>query len=83
LIVKYNVDVWLEEHEIDYLWLHDGEICCCLAIAMCWSVWHYRTWSRWHLWFPILHGGRNYFDWFAMLKSHMVMISYICTCMCL
>jgi hypothetical protein len=26
----------------------------------------------------ILHGGRNYFDWFAMLKSHMVMISYIC-----
>jgi hypothetical protein len=42
---------------------------------MCWSVWHYRTCSRWHLWFSILHGGRNYFDWFAMLKSHMVMIS--------
>jgi hypothetical protein len=70
LIVKYNVVdlsgqyMYLEEHEIDYLWLDDGEICCCLAmqnVAMCWSVWHYRTWSRWHLWLPIFTLGQELF----------------------
>jgi hypothetical protein len=28
--------------------------------------------------FQYLHWGRNYFDWFAMLKSHRV--SYVPTC---
>ena len=31
---------------------------------MCWSVWYYRTWSRWHLWLPIftLPLGQEFFQ---------------------
>ena len=45
----------LWKHEIDYIWLDDGERCYCLA--MCWPVWHNRTWGKWHLWLPFLHGA--------------------------